>query len=149
MTRISAGPYSLDLQPNSRATLFMADGAGEDHEMPWGLDHLDALIQFAGEVIRLNAQLAQMQVDRRDGDLAIRDAISETARTADELAFWKFQAIYHRALILYGKPMPGQVLMLEGSRVWREAETQLEEYRTDENRERYAHAEAPRDPGAT
>ena len=28
------------------------------------------------------------------------DAIAETARTADELAFWKHQAIYHRAYAL-------------------------------------------------
>ena len=66
--RVTAGPYSLDLWPNGRATLYMANGAGQDHEVPWGLDHLDALIQFAGEVLRLKAQLAQMEVDRRDGE---------------------------------------------------------------------------------
>ncbi|MDE2105646.1 MAG: hypothetical protein KGL39_50935 [Patescibacteria group bacterium] len=55
MTRVTAGPYSLDLRPNSRATLYVADGAGEDHEVPWGRDCLDALVQFAGEVVRLKA----------------------------------------------------------------------------------------------
>jgi hypothetical protein len=87
--------------------------------------------------------------DREDQDLAARDAISETARCADELAFWRYQAIWHRALMLYGTPMPGQALLLENSRVWKEAEKQLEDQRTQENRERYAHAEAPRDLGGT
>lgn len=87
--------------------------------------------------------------DHEDQDLAVRGAISETARCADELAFWRFQAIWHRTLMLYGKPGPGQTLLLEESQVWEEAEKQLEEQRRQENRERYAHAEAPRDPGGT
>jgi hypothetical protein len=87
--------------------------------------------------------------DNQDQDLAVRDAIGETARCADELAFWRYQAVWHRALMLHGKPGPGQTLLLEDSRVWKEAEKQLEEQRLQENHERYAHAEAPRDPGAT
>lgn len=93
--------------------------------------------------------MTPITTDRSDQDAALRDAIRETAGCADELAFWKFQAIYHRALMLHGRSMPGQVLMLEGSRVWREAEKQLEEHRADENRTRVSHAEGPRDPGGT
>lgn len=85
-----------------------------------------------------------------DQDLAVRDAIGETARCADELAFWRYQAIWHRAMMLHGTPGPGQTpLLMEESPRWKEAERQLEEQRIEENRERFAHAEAPRDPGAT
>jgi hypothetical protein len=97
----------------------------------------------------LEALLRRTAKDCQDQDMAIRDAISETARCADELAFWRYQAIWHRALMLYGKPGPGQTLLLEDSRVWKEAEKQLEEQRVQERRERYAHAEASRDPGGT
>ena len=147
--RVTAGPYTLELPSNGVAVLYEADGAGVDHQLPGGAGYFDALVQFAGETIRLQAMLARMQVDRRDHDLALRDAISEAARSTDELCFWRFQAIYHRALMLHGRSMPGQVLMLEGSRVWREAEKQLEEYRADENRERVSHAEMSRDQGET
>ena len=150
--RVTAGPYTLELPPNGVAILYEADGAGVDHQLPGGAGYLDALVQFAGETIRLQAMLAQMQVDRRDHDLSLRDAISETARCADELAFWRYQAIWARAYML----MPSTVKRpwvetcdLEQSPEWKEAERQLETNRAAENRERYAHAEAPRDPGGT
>ena len=60
--RATAGPYTLVMPANSRATLYEADGAGEDHEVPWGADTLSALVQFAGEVIRLNAMLDAMRL---------------------------------------------------------------------------------------
>ena len=44
--------------------------------------------------------------DHEDQDLAVRDAIGETARCADELAFWRYQAIWHRAMMLHGTPGP-------------------------------------------
>lgn len=94
------------------------------------------------------AYIGRLQVDRADGDAAVRDAIRETAATADELAFWRYQAIWHRALMLQGKPGPGQTLSLETSRVWKEAERQLEQHRVEENRDRYAGTEAPRDIGS-
>lgn len=150
MTRkVSAGPYTLELPPNGVAILYEADNAGIDHQLAGGVGYFEALVQFAGEIIRLNAMIDQMQVDRRDGDLAVRDAISETARTADELAFWRYQAIWHRSMMMHGKPGPGQAPMLEGTRYWSDAERDLEHARVAENRERYAHAEAPRDPGGT
>lgn len=53
--RISVGPYTLDIPPNGIAVLYEADGAGVDHQLPGGVGYLDALVQFAGEVIRLRA----------------------------------------------------------------------------------------------
>ena len=85
--------------------------------------------------------------DRSEQDLALADAIRETASTADELAFWKHQAVYHRCLFL--EPKSVHRIYLEDHPIWREAERQLEAQRVEENRERTAHAEAPRDPGAT
>ena len=153
MTRVSAGPYTLEIPPNGVAILHEADGAGTDHQLPGGVGYLDALVQFAGEVfIRLKAMLEQMQIDRRDHDLAIRDAISETASCADELAFWRYQAIWSRAYLLVPSTVKRpwvETCDLEQSPEWKEAERQLEANRVAENRGRYAHAEAPRDPGAT
>jgi hypothetical protein len=93
------------------------------------------------------ARMQQLLTDRNDQDRALADAIRETASTADELAFWKHQAIYHRCLVL--EPKSVHRLFLEDHPIWREAERQLEAQREAENRERTAHAEAPRDPGAT
>ena len=182
--RVTAGPYTLELPVNGVAILYEADGAGIDHQLPGGVGYLEALVQFAGEVIRLQAMLdsgdpaelrdllvlerqmaigqiaeitrirelakqaeRKFQEDRRDHDLALRDAIRETAATADEIAFWKHQAIYHRCLFL--DPKSVHRLYLEDHPIWREAERQLEAQRIEENRERVSHAEAPRDPGGT
>ena len=62
--RISVGPYTLDIPPNGIAVLYEADGAGVDHQLPGGVGYLDALVQFAGEVIRLNAMLDQIEIAR-------------------------------------------------------------------------------------
>jgi len=56
--RATAGPYTLVISPNGRATLYEADGAGVDSEVPFGVNQLDALVQFAGEVIRLSAMIS-------------------------------------------------------------------------------------------
>lgn len=90
---------------------------------------------------------AEFEADRRDHDLALRDAISETARCADELAFWRYQAIYHRSKVI--KPELADEIYISETPAWKEAERDLEGFRADENRERSAHAEAPRDPGGT
>ncbi|MDE2232521.1 MAG: hypothetical protein KGJ90_00115 [Patescibacteria group bacterium] len=55
--RVSAGPYTLELPPNGVSVLYEADAAGNDHQLPGGVGYLDALIQFAGEIIRLRAML--------------------------------------------------------------------------------------------
>ena len=57
MMRVSAGPYTLELPPNGVAILYEADNAGVDHQLPGGVGYLEALVQFAGEVIRLRAML--------------------------------------------------------------------------------------------
>jgi|SRR6185437_11977179 len=104
-------------------------------------------------LLRATAErMHQLVTDRNDQDLSIRDAISETARCADELAFWRYQAIWARAYLLVPSTVKRpwvETCDLEESPEWREAERQLEANRAAENRERYAHAEAPRDPGAT
>lgn len=61
--RATAGPYTLVIPPNGRATLYEADGAGVDHEVPYGVNQLDALVQFAGEVIRLRAMIESTAED--------------------------------------------------------------------------------------
>lgn len=148
--RVTAGPFTLELPPNGVAVLYEADLGGNEHQLPGGVGYLEALVQFAGEKIRLGAMVEKLRKDRNEQDLTIRDAIRETASIADELAFWKYQAIWGRAMMLRGKPGPGQTpLMLEESRIWREAARQLEDARVQENRERVSHAEAPRDPGET
>lgn len=90
--------------------------------------------------------------DRDEQDAALRDAIRETAATADELAFWRYQAIWSRAYLLVPSIVKRpwvETCDLEQGPEWKEAERQLEANRVAENRERTAHAEAPRDPGAT
>lgn len=145
--RVSAGPYTLELPPNGVAILYETDGSGADRRLPGGIGYLDALVQFAGEVVRLRAMVGTMLADRNEQDTAIHDAICEAAVVADELAFWKYQAIWHRAVELQhdiiSLPCP------EDTAAWKEAELQLQEARAIENRERAAHAEAPRAPGAT
>ena len=62
---------------------------------------------------------------------------AEVALIADELAFWKYQAIWHRAWTIAGFREPHEADM-------KRAKAELERQRRDENRERYAHAEPPR-----
>jgi hypothetical protein len=92
-------------------------------------------------------QCERLRADRAEQDLALRDAIRETAATADELAFWRYQAIYGRASMLDRNIL--KHILPEDSPVWKEAARQLDAARIQENRERTAHAEAPRDPAAT
>ena len=62
-------------------------------------------------------------------------AIRETASCADELAFWKYQAIWQRAFYLSGSDPTH--LLFDNSPEWKEAERQLEETRVEENQHRY------------
>lgn len=55
--RVSAGPYTIELPPNGVATLYEADAGGNEHQLPGGVGYLDALVQFAGEVMRLHAMI--------------------------------------------------------------------------------------------
>lgn len=58
--RVSAGPYTLELPPNGVAILYV-DKAGVEHQLPGGTGYLDALVQFAGEVIYLRSQSQQLR----------------------------------------------------------------------------------------
>ena len=62
--RITAGPYTLEIPANGVAVLYQADVDGSEHQLPGGVGYLDALVQFAGEVIRLNAMLDQIEAAR-------------------------------------------------------------------------------------
>lgn len=78
-----AGPYVMVFRDGDMAKLFHV-GENEQRELVgWG-DYFPAVVQFAGEVIRQQAVLETMKSDRTEHDLALRGAISETARTADE-----------------------------------------------------------------
>lgn len=54
--RVSAGPYTLDLPENGVALLY-ENGT----QLPGGVGYLSALIEFAGEVIRLNAEIVALR----------------------------------------------------------------------------------------
>jgi hypothetical protein len=69
-----------------------------------------------------------------DRDRAVRDAIRETADTADELAFWRYHAIWGRAYLL--QPAAIKQPFMEEGPVWKEAIRQLEAARAAENAER-------------
>lgn len=90
------------------------------------------------------ARMQQLLTDRNDQDRALADAIRETAATADELAFWKYHAIYGRAYMLDRHMLKS--IMPEESAVWKEATKQLEDARTEENRERIAGVDYPKVP---
>ena len=60
--RITAGPYTLEIPANGVAVLYQADEDGSEHQLPGGVGYLDALVQFAGEVIRLRAMLDAMRL---------------------------------------------------------------------------------------
>lgn len=92
-------------------------------------------------------QCERLRADRNEQDIALRDAIREVAQTADELAFWRYQAIYGRASMLDHSML--KHALPEDSPAWKEAARQLDAARIQENRERASHAEASRDPGAT
>lgn len=70
------------------------------------------------------ARMQQFKTDRDDQDRAVRDAIRETADTADELAFWRYQAIWGRAYLL--QPAAIKQPFMEEGPVWKEAIRQLE-----------------------
>jgi len=64
--RVSAGPYTLEIPPNGVAILYEADKGGTDHQLPGGVGYLEALVQFAGEVIRLRSLVDQMRKERNE-----------------------------------------------------------------------------------
>lgn len=73
--KVSAGPYLLDIPPNGVAILYEADPGGSTGvcQVPGGVGYLDALIQFAGEVVRLRALLEAVRVTAVEAALADPD----------------------------------------------------------------------------
>ena len=67
---------------------------------------------------------------------------AEVGLIAHEIVFWRYQAIWYRARIYCSQPQEPDSVDLK------RAEIDLERARQDENRERYAHAEPPRDVGS-
>ena len=59
--RVTAGPYTLEIPNNGVAILYEVDEYGTDHRLPGGVGYLEALVQFAGEIIRLHAMIDQMR----------------------------------------------------------------------------------------
>lgn len=75
MHRVSAGPYMLAIPTNGVAILF-EDGK----QLAGGVGYLDALVQFAGEVIRLNAEIAVLR-DMREAHIRMLTANQNETRT--------------------------------------------------------------------
>lgn len=89
-------------------------------------------------------QCERLRADRNEQDLALRDALRETTSVADELAFWRYQAIWGRAYMLDRHSL--KQVMIEESAVWKEATRQLEDARKEGNREHIAGVDFPREP---
>ena len=69
------------------------------------------------------------------------DLYYEIAMCAEQIAFWKFQAMWHR-----GKLVGHKVDTRDG---YKALEREFEKFRHLENLERYPSAEPGRDPGGT
>ena len=63
--KVSAGPYALEIPPNGVALLYEIDEGGTEHRLPGGVGYFEALIQFAGEVIRLRSMVKTMREEVR------------------------------------------------------------------------------------
>ncbi len=55
---VTAGPYMIELPANGVAILYEADESGAYRQLPGGSGYLEALVQFAGEIIRMRAMYA-------------------------------------------------------------------------------------------
>lgn len=76
MTRVTAGPYTLEIPSNGVAVLYEADKGGNDRQLPGGAGYLDALIQFAGEVTRLRAMVDELS-SQPPQDIGLDEPITE------------------------------------------------------------------------
>lgn len=86
---------------------------------------------FECECERISGKLTRMRKDRDDQDVALLDAVRETVQYADELAFWKYHAIWGRASLL--EPASVGRIFPEDSAVWKEAARQLDDARRQGN----------------
>lgn len=95
--RVSAGPYTLDIPPNGVAILY-EDGK----QRPGGVGYLEALIEFAGEVIRLRERCAQSDVDiliETGRNEALEEAATTCLRKARDYVIPIGQDNYHDGCI--------------------------------------------------
>lgn len=81
--RVSAGPYTLEIPANGVAVLYEADPAGDDRQLPGGVGYLDALVQFAGEIIRLQAMVNTMCAEAQSAWRSVATAIDQNAAPWD------------------------------------------------------------------
>lgn len=80
MHRVSAGPYTLAIPTNGVAILF-EDGK----QLPGGVGYLDALVQFAGEIMALrDMREAHIRMLTANHDEARDDALEEAARVVED-----------------------------------------------------------------
>lgn len=92
--QVAAGPYMLELPANGVAILY-EDGK----QLPGGVGYLDALVQFAGEVIRLRSMIDTI---RRDPEITDprdphkrRDIVAELDRWLVSRASFREATVSH------------------------------------------------------
>ena len=97
-----------------------------------------------------SAEKAVLALTKEIQDLrtSLTQEYSAHGRTVDELAFWKYQALWHRAALQQAAAFTGFRIRAISDSQMDEAERDLERARIEENRERYAHAEGPREIGS-
>ena len=97
--RVSAGPYTLELPPNGVAILYEADPSGGTgiSQVPGGVGYLEALVQFAGEVIRLRAMIESARAGESSMSFAHTLAEERVAELRETLtAAWHALESYAR-----------------------------------------------------
>lgn len=98
------------------------------------------MIELRKEIVALREEAARWKAHAQNERQSADRYCSEAASTADELAFWRYQAIYYAAHAQHGRaPTEAEVSAMVPV---------LDAARVQENRERHAHAEAPRDIGS-
>jgi hypothetical protein len=110
---------SLDIRPDGSVTI----------TAPYITTTVGAVADEIQHVVRQHMAESTLAAFRREQALA-----SELGQCADELAFWKYQAIYGRAVMLNASVINEE--LPEDHAAWREAEAQLEDSRKKENDER-------------
>ena len=107
--RVSAGPYTLALPTNGVAILY-EDGK----QLPGGVGYLSALVQFAGEVIRLNAEIVALReiAARPSSEL---HALTKERDEARDAALEAAAAIAQRTKTVAGRETAIAIRALKGT----------------------------------
>lgn len=96
----------------------------------------------------LRAEIKRLQAEKASADKMVWDETSAHGRTVDEMCFWKYQALWHRAAVQQAASLCGfQIRAISDAQI-DEAERELEAARGRANAERTAHVEGPREIGA-